>query len=163
MKVLESFRIEAARKFLTRGRGKHETIRVAEEIGVTVRTLQIWVHKYGMASEMPKSKRRPQDWGPSEKLKAVIEFEGLPEDQRGEFLRRKGLQSEHLELWKQGMQKGLERSSTQDNKGASSEDKRKIKELEKALAQKDKVIAETTALLVLKKKANLIWGTGEDK
>ena len=42
------------------------------------------------------------------------------------------------------------------------QDKRKIKELEKELQRKDRALAETTALLVLKKKADLIWGNGEN-
>ena len=35
-------------------------------------------------------------------------------------------------------------------------------ELKRDLARKDKALAETTALLVLKKKAQLLWGQGED-
>ena len=42
-------------------------------------------------------------------------------------------------------------------------DKKKIKELEKELHRKDRALAETTALLVLKKKADLIWGSGENE
>jgi len=42
-------------------------------------------------------------------------------------------------------------------------DKKKIKELERDLARKDRALAETTALLVLKKKADLIWGSGENE
>ena len=42
-------------------------------------------------------------------------------------------------------------------------DKKKIKELERDLSRKEKALAETTALLVLKKKADLIWGSGEEQ
>jgi hypothetical protein len=35
--------------------------------------------------------------------------------------------------------------------------------LEKELHRKDRALAETTALLVLKKKADLIWGNGENE
>ncbi len=42
-------------------------------------------------------------------------------------------------------------------------DKKKIKELERDLQRKDRALAETTALLVLKKKADLIWGSGENE
>jgi hypothetical protein len=34
--------------------------------------------------------------------------------------------------------------------------------LERELACKDRALAETTALLVLRKKASAIWGDGED-
>lgn len=99
---------------------------------------------------MKKSERRPQERSAAEKLKTVIEFESLPTEKRGEFLRREGLHSDHIDAWKKSMQAGLEPA-------------RKIKELEREPHRKDKALAETTALLVLKTKANLIWGTGENE
>ena len=48
-------------------------------------------------------------------------------------------------------------------RGGSGEQKR-IRELEKELRRKEKALAETAALLVLKKKANAIWGDrGDDE
>lgn len=41
-------------------------------------------------------------------------------------------------------------------------DKRRIKDLEHELARKEKTLAETAALLTLRKKAQAIWGDGED-
>ena len=40
---------------------------------------------------------------------------------------------------------------------------KRIKELERELRRKDKALAETAALLVLKKKAQAIWGDREDE
>jgi len=40
---------------------------------------------------------------------------------------------------------------------------KRIKELERELRRKDKALAETAALLVLKKKAQAIWGEHEDE
>ena len=42
-----------------------------------------------------------------------------------------------------------------------AEDRKKIRELERDLHRKNRALAETTALLVLKKKADLIWGIAE--
>ena len=39
---------------------------------------------------------------------------------------------------------------------------KRIRELEKELRRKDKALAETAALLVLKKKAQEIWGDEDD-
>jgi len=109
--------------------------------------------------------RRPQDWNAAEKWKAVIEFEALPEDKRGEFLRRQGLHSEHLEGWKKSMQAALELSpkASSSDRAEMSELKAEVKELKRDLHRKDRALAETTALLVLKKKADLIWGIGENE
>lgn len=166
MSFAKSFREQAAQKYLSRGRGNQETLRITEEYGVTERTLRNWVDRCGMKPAMTPPNRRPQDWSAAEKFKAVFEFENLSEDKRGEYLRSNGLHSEHIETWKQSMKKGLEPSSAKGSatsKAEGSEDKRKIKELEREVARKDKVIVETTALLVLKKKADSIWGTGEDE
>ena len=38
----------------------------------------------------------------------------------------------------------------------------RIKELEREVRRKDKALAEVTALLVLKKKLEAIWGDGDD-
>jgi len=42
------------------------------------------------------------------------------------------------------------------------EKEREIKKLEQELRRKESALAETAALLVLRKKANAIWGDGED-
>jgi hypothetical protein len=39
---------------------------------------------------------------------------------------------------------------------------KKVRSLEKELSRKEKALAETAALLVLKKKADSIWGEPED-
>ena len=47
-------------------------------------------------------------------------------------------------------------------KAELSEMKAKNKKLESELRRKDKALSEASALLILKKKANLIWGESED-
>jgi len=42
------------------------------------------------------------------------------------------------------------------------EEKKRVKDLERELARKDKALAETAALLILRGKASAIWGDGED-
>ena len=39
---------------------------------------------------------------------------------------------------------------------------KRVKDLEKELRRKEAALAETAALLVLRKKADAIWGDGED-
>ena len=40
---------------------------------------------------------------------------------------------------------------------------KQVKQLEAEVRRKDKALAETAALLVLRKKAEAIWGKGEDE
>jgi len=121
---------------------------------------------YGIAPDMKKSDKRPQDRGPAEKLKAVIDYENLNPQEQGEFLRREGLHSDHIAEWKKCMQGALESKAagaTPALRAEMSELKARNKELERDVRRKDRALAETTALLVLKKKADLIWGTGENE
>ena len=158
----EEFKRSGVEKFLSRGSRPAELI--AQELGVSSHSLYKWARDYGTRPQMKKSERRPQDWTAAEKFKAVLEFEGLEASMRGEFLRREGLHSEHIESWKKSMQEGLAPAGrlTAEEKAEMRELKSRYKEMERDLRRKDKALAETTALLVLKKKADLIWGTRKD-
>src|SRR5258706_4293171 len=158
----EEFRKAAVEKF--QSRGSRSVKEVARVLGVSSWSLYQWSKRYDSAEAM-KHSRRPGDRSVSEKLKAVIEFEGLPGEKQGEYLRREGLQSEHIAGWKKSMEAGLEGGGglTAVNRSEWAADKKKIKELERDLHRKDRALAESTALLVLKKKADLIWGNGENE
>ncbi|MGM0664928.1 MAG: transposase [Thermodesulfobacteriota bacterium] len=105
--------------------------------------------------------RRPQDWSAEEKLQLVMESSSIPNEELGAFLRSKGLHESHLEQWRSQMLQGLhdKASSKKTNKKAQGKE---VKELKKELERKEKALAEAAALLVLKKKAQSIWGD-EDK
>jgi len=148
----EEFRRAAVTKFHSRGSRTVEE--VARVLGVSSWSLYQWTKRYGNDEGM-KNNRRPADRSAQEKLQAVIEFEGLEGDKQGEYLRRQGLHSEHIAGWKKSMEAGLESgggglSATSRSEWAAA--KKKIKELERDLQRKGRALAETTALLVLKKK-----------
>jgi transposase-like protein len=159
----EEFRRAAVEKF--QSRGARSVQEVARVLGVSSWSLYHWSKGFGNREGMKKN-RRPADRSVQEKLKAVIEFEGLEGEKQGEYLRREGLHSEHIAGWKKSMEGGLESGGSGLTAASRSEwaaDKKKIKELERDLSRKDRALAETTALLVLKKKADLIWGSGENE
>lgn len=98
--------------------------------------------------------RRPDDWSAEEKLDAVLEAKRLSGSELGEFLRRRGLHEEQLRQWEAAAVDSLRgRKAT----GKSAESKR-VKELERELRRKEKALAEAAALLVLRKKAEALWG-----
>jgi hypothetical protein len=159
----EEFRRSAVETF--QRRGSRSVKEVARVLGVSSWSLYQWTKRYGNLEGMRKN-RRPADRSVQEKLKAVIEFEGLEGEKQGEYLRREGLHSEDIAGWKKSMEAGLESgraSLTAANRTQWAQDKKKIKELERDLHRKDRALAETTALLVLKKKADLIWGSAENE
>mgnify|MGYP003351782529 CR=1 FL=1 len=89
----EEFRRQAVQKFHNRGSKGVETL--ALELGVSKASIHRWAQEYAIADPMKRSDKRPQDWSATEKLRAVIEYEGLSPEKQGEFLRREGLHADH--------------------------------------------------------------------
>ena len=111
-----------------------------------------WNDKRRQAPDQP---RRPEDWSAQERMRVVIEAEGLGPAELGEFLRREGLHEATLAQWKQAATEALS-PSNRDPKA------QRIAELEKQLARKDKALAETAALLLLQKKVQALWAVADD-
>lgn len=143
-------------------RGTRPVTAILEEGGISSPTLYRWKADFANIAGMKNKQQRPQDRSPGEKLSALLGFEKLPLAERGEFLRKEGLHEEHLQSWRKQIEEALRPVNRQAERSERAADRRKIMELEKELRRKDKALAETAALLVLKKKADLIWGTRED-
>jgi transposase-like protein len=149
---------EAAVQQALTGHGSQEQI--AEEHGVGFSTLQRWLREAKRAGEpvMAKKEKRPQDWTKEERLNALLEAAKLSDEELGAWCRQKGLHTHHLEKWR----KELAQEQPKTENATSKQLKKEIKDLKKELSRKDKALAETSALLVLKKKADAIWGDNEE-
>lgn len=131
---------------------------LAKEVGVSQNTLSRWLREHAtLAAGGPMSGKKASNWTAQEKLATVLEYESLEEEARGRFLREKGLYGAQIEGWRQEMLRAL---GGKPKKG--DEKDRRIRDLEGELRRKEKALAETAALLVLKKKAQAIWGDSED-
>ncbi|WP_396223948.1 hypothetical protein [Gemmatimonas sp.] len=97
----------------------------------------------------------------ADKLRVVQEAAALDETALGALLRREGLQMADLTAWRQAAEQALEAKPARPKPGASAEAKR-VQELERELARKERALAEAAALLVLKNKAHAIWGDADD-
>lgn len=105
---------------------------------------------------------RPQDWPPQEKLRVVLEAAALDDEELGELLRREGLHEAQLEEWRQDALSGALDALADKPRRAAASSKR-MRELERELARKDRALAETTALLVLRGKLEaLLEEEGDD-
>ena len=115
-------------------------------------------HEYTKMAKI-KQPKRPDDWSPENKLKLVMEAASLDDQHLGEFLRKKGLHQTHLEQWRLQMLDGLQNGFSKKKARQKKADAKRIRVLEKELKRKDKALAETAALLVLKKKSSRSGGT----
>ena len=111
---------------------------------------------------MTNKEKCPQDWSPEERLKIIIESNGLSEQALSERCRSQGIFPHHIKEWKQQFIAGTVLSSETKKQGSIKTLRNEIKALNKDLNRKNKALAETAALLVLKKKVNAIWESNED-
>ena len=137
---------------------------LAEELGVSKSTIWDWKREVDkVTATMGGSKKRgeesPQDRTAEEKLRLVLEAGRLSGEELGAFLRREGVHEAQLEQWRKAMVEAVEPSGRAKRSAA---DVKRIRELERELRRKDKALAETAALLALKKKARAIWGDEDD-
>jgi transposase len=154
----EEFKQGVIKKVLSPG-GPSIT-RLSEELGLGHCTISRWIKKSVNIRPMSRKKiqkKIPNDRPAAEKLRLVMEAGRLADDELGEFLRRNGIHKSQLEQWESEALYGLDKSHQRPSSSQKKENK-KIKELEREIRRKDKALAEAAALLILKKKAQAIWG-----
>ena len=132
--------------------------RLAPSVGVSQETLSRWLREAHSVDGMT-SKRRGK-WTGAEKLRVVIAAEGLSETELGALIRREGLHAAQLAEWRTAAEAALGARVSRATPGPSVETQR-IQALERELRRKDAALAETAALLVLKKKVRAIWGDAD--
>ena len=113
---------------------------------------------------MPTNHRNPDNWTSDTKLATVIETAALSESELSEYCRNKGLYVEQIKAWRANALQGFSHSKQQSlkDKRQQQTDRKQIKQLTRELARKDKALAETAALLVLRKKLDAFWQEHED-
>jgi transposase-like protein len=94
----------------------------------------------------------------------MIETASLSSEEKSAWCRSKGLHTQQLDQWKQDFLSATGASPGGQPKRSLKESRlnKKVRTLEKDLQRKEKALAEASALLLLKKKADEIWGDHED-
>jgi transposase-like protein len=137
---------------------------IAQSEGISMGTLYSWRNAARAEGRlMPDGDGTPVGWCARDKFACVVETAALNQAALSAYCRKKGLYPEQLEQWRQACEEANDWDRTQavrlrENRRS---DEKRIKELERELRRKDKALAETAALLVLRKKAEAIWGDGE--
>lgn len=175
MRYSESFKSKMVQKMS--GPDGWSAAALARDVGVHQTTLSRWLVEASRVAPVSKrkkhrgartsggkgrSERRPDDWTAAEKLEAVMEAAELSDDELGEYMRRKGLHEAQLGQWREQVLESLSGTPRRRSRQAATPETKRLRELEKELRRKDKALAEAAALLVLKKKAQSIWGDEDD-
>lgn len=138
-------------------RGNQTIEEVCEREGVGKSTAANWLQSRANVATMAKHKTSKK-WTPEQKLKAITETHAMSEEELGLYLRREGLHSQQIQEWREEMIKSLAPAAKKPRSKKDDRDE-KIKSLEREIRRKDKALAEASALLILQKKVDLIWGS----
>lgn len=164
MKYSKEFKDSLTRRMLP---PNNEAIsKISKEEGISEQTLRNWRNKAragGVAA--PGNDAVSDKWSTQDKFLIVVETSSMNETELAEYARKKGLYVEQIIAWKDACMNangGVAQEVARLNKELKVTEKEN-KRLEKELARKEKALAETAALLVLRKKANAIWGDPEDE
>jgi transposase len=150
---------------------------LSDEVNISQGTLSRWVREARSLGNMGEKKpprdpgtpaaeegaardaRSTREWSPAEKLRVVAMADQLKDAELGALLRREGIHLAQLEQWREEMLTAMGSPLPR----RKSPDARRILELERELARKDKALAEVTALLVLRKKLQALFGDSAEE
>ena len=138
---------------------------VSQEEGIAAATLHKWRSQArGKGQLLPDADAGPEGWSSRDKFAAVLETAALNEADLAAYCRKRGFYPAQIGVWRAACEQAndWDRASTARLGQATREERKRIKELERELARKEKALAETATLLVLRKKAHAIWGDAED-
>ena len=150
------------RRMLSEGLSMSE---LARDTGISEGTLYRWRHAAAPTGDTVATKKKPAEkHSTSQKLAIVVETAALNEAELAEYCRKKGLYPEEVKAWRTQAECALTGGviSAKAHREALTGEKKRSKALERELNRKEKALAETAALLTLRKKAAAIWGEGED-
>lgn len=139
---------------------------IQRETGVGINTLYRWrdnaKNQRGLSATTKY--KNADKWSSQDKFMVVLQTANLSEIEFSEYCREKGIYPEQVKEWKDACINANDIAKESNSKATKElREERKAKEkLEKELARKEKALAEAAALLVLRKKADAIWGTAEE-
>lgn len=133
---------------------------LSKEINMSAATLSRWVKQFrdSGGTAMSKKNRRPKDISATERLQILIKTHTLKGEELGAFLRTKGLTTSHIQQWQKEFIDAVSPNVLSKEDVEIKTLKKDVIILEKEVLRKDKALAEASALLILKKKAELMWG-----
>lgn len=148
----KEFKEAIVKKLISRG---NKTIdQFCNENNLAISTVSRWQSECANVLEM-KSKKDNSKYSAEKILKIISETYSLNEEDLGLYLRKNGLHSNQLTEWRSSFLTSVNQPKVNPHK--KDERDIEIKDLKKNLRKKDAALAEVSALLILQKKANLLW------
>lgn len=128
---------------------------LSQEEGISEATLHKWrAEARGKGQLLPDADAGPEGWSSRDKFAAVLETAALNDADLAEYCRKRGLYPAQIAAWRSACEQAndWDRASSARLGRATKDEKKRVKDLERELARKDRALAETAALLVLRKR-----------
>ena len=131
-------------KMIERLTGKEavSAVQLARETGIRQQNLSRWLQEARSLPHVATSRQSGPKWSVEQKAQLVAEVSKLSGEQLSAYLAEHGVKLAEFEHW---------RAALQDDNHASTTAGKRIRQLERELARKEKALAEASALLMLKK------------
>jgi transposase-like protein len=128
-------------------------------------TLYRWRNQVRGKDELVSKSKKHEKLSAARKLTMVAETAGLNEAELSEYCRKKGLYPEQVKRWRAQAEQAMSGTmvSGKEHREAMKVERSQREKLERELRRKEKALAETAALLTLRKKAAAIWGEAEEE
>ncbi len=138
---------------------------LARENCISEQTLYTWRRNLkSQGVPVPGNGKNAEEWSSSDKFGVVLETARMNEAELAEYCRSKGLFVEQVADWREACQQAnvAPADRNRELREQTKSDRKEIKQLKKDLQRKEKALAEAAALIILRKKAQAIWGEPED-
>lgn len=150
----KAFSVAFRQKMVQRLTGKNavSALQLSRETGVRQQNLSRWLQE---ARSLPIMADKPKlrMWTVEQKVRVLADACPLDGEELTAYLEREGVQRAEYEQWRLAIDEGG---------AASTSTTKRIRQLERELARKEKALAEAAALLILKKKVDTLYGEDED-
>ena len=128
---------------------------LSQEEGISEATLHKWRSEArGKGQLLPNADPGPGGWTSRDKFAAVLESAAMNEADLADYCRRRGLFAEQIKAWRMACElaNDWDRTSTARMSQATKDEKKRIKELERELARKDRALARSRSAAGSQKK-----------
>jgi len=153
--VTKPFSVAFKQKMVERltGRNAVSATQLARETGVNQQNLSRWLQEARNLPIMADQPKPVRMWTVEQKVRVLADTSQLDGEALTGYLEREGVRRAEYEQWRLALDEGG---------AASISTNKRIRQLERELARKEKALAEAAALLVLKKKVDTLYGEDED-
>jgi hypothetical protein len=154
--VTKPFSVAFKLKMVQRLTGKNavSALQLGRAMGIRQQNLSRWLQEArSLPSVADKPKPAAREWTVGQKARVLAEASKLDGEALSAYLESEGAKLAEYEQWRLALDEGG---------GASASTYKRIRQLERELARKEKALAEAAALLLLKKKVETLYGEDED-